>query len=119
MTTAYNNILNNAYFGYTPLAGVFAVLAVFISCLGLFGLASFTAERRTKEMEYARCSVVASPVGWYFMHGRLQKYGYRIDVNPMIFIGAALTAIIMSLLTISFQIIRAAISNPIKSLRSE
>jgi hypothetical protein len=70
-------------------------------------------------MEYARCWLVAPPVGWYFMHGWLQKYGYRIDVNPMIFIGAALTAIVMSLLTIRFQIIRAAISNPIKSLRFE
>jgi putative ABC transport system permease protein len=124
------------------LAGVFAVLAVFISCLGLFGLASFMAERRTKEIGIRKVLgatvsqlwmllsrdfasliliswLVASPVAWYFMHGWLQKYEYRIDVNPMIFFGAALIAIVISLLTISFQIIRAAVANPIKSLRSE
>jgi putative ABC transport system permease protein len=124
------------------LAGIFAVLAVFISCLGLFGLASFMAERRTKEIgirkvlgasvsqlwmllsrDFALLIViswlVASPVAWYFMHGWLQKYEYRIDVDPMIFIGAALIAIAISLLTISFQTIRAAVANPIKSLRSE
>jgi putative ABC transport system permease protein len=124
------------------LAGIFAVLAVFISCLGLFGLASFMAERRTKEIGIRKvlgASVsqlwvllsrdfalliliswfIASPVAWYFMHGWLQKYEYRIDVDPMIFFGAALITIVISLVTISFQIIRAAVANPIKSLRSE
>jgi putative ABC transport system permease protein len=124
------------------LAGIFAVLAVFISCLGLFGLASFMAERRTKEIGIRKVLgaslsqlwsllsrdfilliviswIVASPIAWYFMHGWLQKYEYRIDVNPMIFFGAALIAIVISLLTISFQILKAAVANPIKSLRSE
>ena len=63
--------------------------------------------------------LVASPVAWYFMHEWLQKYEYRIDVNPMIFIGAAVIAIVISLLTISFQTIKAAVANPISSLRSE
>lgn len=124
------------------LAGIFAVLAILISCLGLFGLASFMAERRTKEIGIRKVLgasvsqlwillssdfalliviswVVASPVSWFFMHGWLRKYEYRIDVNPMIFIGAALIAIAITLVTISFQTIKAALANPVKSLRSE
>lgn len=124
------------------LAGVFAVLAIFISCLGLFGLASFMAERRTKEIGIRKVLgasvsqlwmllsrdfalliviswVIATPLAWYVMHGWLQQYEYRISVSPVIFIGAAVIAVAITLITISFQIIKAAVANPIKSLRTE
>ena len=63
--------------------------------------------------------IIATPLAWYVMHGWLQKYEYRIDVSPMIFIGAAVIAVIIALTTISFQIIKAAVANPIRSLRME
>jgi predicted permease len=124
------------------LAGIFAVLAIFISCLGLFGLAAFVAEQRTKEIGVRKVlgatvmqvwvllskdfillvtisCVIASPVALYFLQGWLQKYDYRISIGPGVFIISALAAIIITLLTISFQAIKAAVANPVKSLRSE
>lgn len=124
------------------LAGVFAVLAIVISCLGLFGLAAFTAERRTKEIGIRKVlgatvgnltallskdflmlvgisCVVAFPVAWWAMHNWLSDYDYRIHISAWIFIAAAILAILIALITVSFQAIRAALSNPVKSLRSE
>ena len=124
------------------LAGIFAVLAIFISCLGLFGLASFMAERRTKEIGIRKVvgasvpqlwvllskdfvllviisCVIASPVAWLFMDNWLQKYDYHIDISPLVFIVGAVLAITITLATISFQAIKAALANPVKSLRSE
>ncbi|MCW3119884.1 MAG: hypothetical protein JWM28_3966 [Chitinophagaceae bacterium] len=124
------------------LAGIFAGLAIFISCLGLSGLAAYIAEQRTKEIGIRKvlgASVsqvwlllskdflvlviiscfVASPVALYFLQDWLHKYSYRITIGPGVFIVAAVMALIITLLTISFQAIKAAIANPVKSLRTE
>ena len=124
------------------LSTFFAVLAIFISCLGLFGLASFVAEQRTKEIGVRKVlgatvfmlwrmlskefvvlviisSLIAIPLAWYFLHEWLQKYEYRTDISGWIFLAAGLGALVITLLTVSFQAIKAAIANPVKSLRSE
>jgi len=124
------------------LSRVFALLAIIISCLGLFGLAAYTAERRTKEIGIRKVlgasvtgitrllskdflqlvfisAVVAFPLAWWAMHDWLQNYAYRITINWWVFILAGIVALIIALLTISFQSIRAAIANPVKSLRTE
>ena len=124
------------------LAGVFAGLAIFISCLGLFGLAAYVAEQRTKEIGVRKVlgasiaqvwlllskdfillvmisCVIASPIALYFLNGWLLKYDYRISVGPGVFVLSAVAAIAITLITISFQAIKAALMNPVKSLRSE
>jgi putative ABC transport system permease protein len=124
------------------LAAVFASLAIFISCLGLFGLAAYTAERRIKEIgirkvlgasvqglagllsgEFVRlvciACIVAFPVAWWMMHNWLQGYEYRIHISWWIFLAAGIIAILIAVITVSFQAIKAAIANPVESLRSE
>ncbi len=124
------------------LAGFFASLAILISCLGLFGLASFTAEQRTKEIgirkvlgatvynlwallskDFVRLVVVsflvAMPLAWYFMNQWLQRYEYRTTISWWIFAVAGSGALLVTLLTVSYQAIKAALANPVKSLRSE
>jgi ABC-type antimicrobial peptide transport system permease subunit len=124
------------------LSGIFAALAIFISCLGLLGLASFMAERRRKEIGVRKVlgatvsqlwillskefvllisisCLIASPIALYFLQGWLEKYEYHIKISPLIFIGGGALAIIITLITISFQAIKAAIANPVKSLRTE
>ncbi|MDB5089699.1 MAG: hypothetical protein JWR09_3693 [Mucilaginibacter sp.] len=124
------------------LAGVFAVLAIFISCLGLFGLAAFVAEQRTKEIGVRKVlgatvtqvwmllskdfillviisCVIASPIALYFLQKWLMKYDYRITIGPGVFIISAIAAIIITLLTISAQAIKAALANPVRSLKNE
>ena len=124
------------------IALVFSVLTIFIACLGLFGLATFIAEQRTKEigirkvlgasvkgivqmlskdfMKLVAISfVIAAPTAWYFMHKWLQDFAYRVNISWWIFVAAGLTALLIALLTVSFQAIRAAIMNPVKSLRTE
>jgi len=124
------------------LAGVFTGLAILISCLGLFGLASFMAEQRTKEIGVRKvlgasvvslwqllskdfvvlvliALLIASPLAWYFMDGWLQKYTYRTGLAWWIFVLAGVGALAITLLTVSFQAIKAALMNPVKSLRSE
>lgn len=124
------------------LSGVFSTLAIIISCLGLFGLAAYTAERRTKEIGIRKVlgatttalagllskdflqlvgisCLVAFPVAWYTMHNWLQTYAYRINISWWIFLIAGLLAIVIALLTVSFQAVKAAVANPVKSLRSE
>jgi putative ABC transport system permease protein len=121
---------------------VFAVLAIFISCLGLFGLATFVAEQRTKEIGIRKVlgasvanlwqllskdfvvlvaisCLIASPIAYYFMHNWLQKYTYRTDISWWIFAVAGGGALLITLLTVSFQAIKAAVANPVKSLRTE
>lgn len=124
------------------LASIFAVLAIFISCLGLFGLASFVAEQRTKEIGVRKvlgasvanlwrmlsrdfvvliliaCSV-AIPVAYYVLDNWLQKYKYHTEISWWIFVWSAIGALVITLLTVSFQAVRAALMNPVKSLRSE
>ncbi len=124
------------------LAGFFAVLAIFISCLGLFGMASFMAEQRTKEIGVRKvlgASVfnlwkllskefvvlvsvslaIAIPLSYYLMHNWLQGYQYRTSVTWWIFAAAGAGAMVITLLTVSFQAIKAALANPVRSLRSE
>jgi ABC-type antimicrobial peptide transport system permease subunit len=126
----------------SKLSRVFAALAIIISCLGLFGLAAYTAERRTKEIGVrkvlgasvaglagllskdflklvALSCLVAFPISWLVMNKWLQNYTYRIDISLGIFVAAGALAIIIALATVSFQAIKAAIANPVKSLRNE
>jgi putative ABC transport system permease protein len=123
-------------------ASFFAVLAVLISCLGLFGLTSFVAEQRKKEIgvrkvlgasiynlwqmlsrEFALLVIIscfiAIPLAWYYLNNWLQQYDYRTTISFWIFIFSGLGALIITLLTVSFQAIKAAIANPVKSLRTE
>ena len=120
----------------------FAILAIFISCLGLLGLASYSTIQRTKEIGIRKVMgatvssivnllsidflklvfisfVIAAPVAWYFMHQWLKDFAYRVNINWWIFLVAGVTAMLIALFTISFQAIKAAWSNPVKSLRSE
>jgi len=124
------------------LANYFAFLAIFISCLGLFGLAAFTAEQRIKEIGIRKvlgatttgivsmltkdflklvmiAIIVALPVAWYCMHQWLHSYEYRTDISWWIFVLAGLSALLIALVTISFQAIKAAVANPVKNLRTE
>jgi hypothetical protein len=124
------------------LATVFATLAIFISCLGLFGMASFVAEQRKKEigirkilgasvgnlwkllsMEFVilvciSC-LIGIPIAWNYLSNWLQTYEYRTDISIWVFVGASAGALLITLITVSFQTIRASIVNPINSLRSE
>jgi ABC-type antimicrobial peptide transport system permease subunit len=126
----------------SSLATFFAIFAVFISCLGLFGLASFTAEQRTKEIGVRKvlgASVInlwgllsrdfvilvfisffiAIPVAWYGMSKWLANYEYRTSISIWIFIATIVAALLITMVTVSFQAVRAALSNPVKSLRTE
>jgi putative ABC transport system permease protein len=121
---------------------LFAGLSIFISCLGLFGLATYMAETRIKEIgvrkvlgasigtitmllskDFLKLVVVAfliaSPVAWYFMHIWLQNYTYRVNIEWWVFAGAGILSVLVALITISYQAIKAAVANPVKSLRSE
>lgn len=120
----------------------FTIIAILISCLGLFGLAAFSAEQRTKEIGVRKVLgasipniiallskdflklvaisvVIASPVAWYVMNKWLQDFAYRIDISWTVFVITTATALFIALLTIGFQAMKAALSNPVKSLRTE
>ena len=124
------------------LSSCFAILAIFISCLGLFGMAMFMAEQRSKEIGVRKvlgASVlsvwrllskdfvvlvfislfIAIPIAYYFIHNWLQNYEYRTAISWWIFAATGIGALIITLLTVSFQAVKAAIVNPVDSLRSE
>ena len=124
------------------LSNYFAFLAIFISCLGLLGLVMFTAEQRTKEIGVRKvlgasvaglftllskeflqlvtiALLIASPLAWWAMNSWLKDYQYRTDISWWIFAVAGLLAVFIALATVSFQAIKAALANPIKSLRTE
>jgi hypothetical protein len=124
------------------LAAFFASLAIFISCLGLFGMASFMAEQRIKEIGVRKVLgasvfnlwrllskefvwliiislLIAGPLAYYFMNNWLQQYAYRSGISWWIFAAAGVGAILITLVTVSFQSIKAALMNPVNSLRSE
>jgi len=126
----------------SKLSRTFAILAIFISCLGLFALASYATERRTKEIGVRKVlgasitsittllskdflklvvlsCLLAFPLAWWVMHTWLQDYQYRITISWWIFPIAGMVAVLIAILTISFQSIKAAIANPVKSLRTE
>jgi len=124
------------------LSGVFAFLAIFISCLGLFGMASFMAEQRTKEIGVRKVLgasvwglwrllskdfvvlviislLIAIPIAWYYMSNWLLRYEYRTSMPWWIFVLSAAGAMVITLMTVSYQSIKAARSNPVKSIRTE
>jgi len=124
------------------LSGFFTVLAIFISCLGLFGLASFVAEQRTREIGVRKVlgatvfnlwnmlskdfvylvglsCLIAIPFAGWMLHQWLQQFSYRTNISPWIFVAAGGGAILITLLTVSYQSIKAALINPIRSLRTE
>jgi len=119
-----------------------AILTIFISCIGLFGLATLAAEKRTKEIGIRKvlgasvasiagtlsnsflklvliATVIAFPAAWWAINKWLQNYPYRIGVSIWIFVFAGLGVVLIALCTVSFQAIRAAVANPVKSLRTE
>jgi putative ABC transport system permease protein len=121
---------------------IFAAIAIFLGCLGLYGLASFMAIQRTKEVgirkvlgasiqsivylftrEFAVliaiALLIASPIAWFFMHRWLQDYAFRLPITWWIFVAGGLVSLAIALLTISFNALKAATANPVKSLRTE
>jgi len=124
------------------LSEYFSVLAIIISCLGLFGLVAFTAQKRQKEIGIRKvigasvnsitvmltkdflqlvliAVLIASPIAWYLMSQWLGGFAYRVDIGPVVFIIAIASVTLITILTVSFQAIKAALANPVKSLRSE
>jgi putative ABC transport system permease protein len=120
----------------------FSLLAIFIACLGLFGLAAYAAEQRTREIgirkvlgatiggiiallsrDFLRLVLVSAlisfPFAWWAMHHWLQDFAYRIEIGWQVFALAGVLSVAIALLTVSFQALRAALMNPVKSLRSE
>ncbi|HZY35700.1 MAG TPA: FtsX-like permease family protein, partial [Mucilaginibacter sp.] len=126
----------------SQIVGILAGLAIFISCLGLFGLASHSAEKRVKEIGVRKvlgasvqnitlmlsrnflalvllANLLAWPAAWFMVHHWLQGYAYRIDIQWWVFLVAAAGSVLIAFCTVSFQSIKAAMANPVKSLRSE
>jgi len=124
------------------LSNYFAFLGIFISCLGLLGLAMFTAEQRTKEIGIRKvlgasvsslftllskefillvviAMAIATPLAWWAMHNWLQGFAYKVPIEIWVFAVAGILAIIIALITVSFQAIKVAVANPVKSLRTE
>jgi len=121
---------------------VFAILAIIIGCLGLFGLSAYTASQRIKEIGIRKvlgasvqditkmlskdflklvliAIVIASPVAWWVMNKWLQDFAYRVNISLWVFVIAGLVAVVIAFITVSFQAIKAGIANPVKSLRTE
>ena len=119
-----------------------SMMAIFISCLGLFGISAFIIVQRTKEIGIRKvlgasvpsivrimvrefvvlvglATVIASPIAWYLMRRWLNDFASRIDMNIWIFLLAGLSAVVIALITVSYHTIRAALANPIDSLKSE
>ena len=137
--------LANLYKGEQMLGSIFnifAILAIFISCLGLYGLSAYMAEQRTREIGVRKvmgasvftivyllstgftrlifiAAAIAIPISWYAINSWLKSFAYRIDISWIIFVVAALTALLIAWLTVSYESIKAAIANPIRSLRAE
>ena len=137
--------LDNLYKGDQQMGSIFnlfAILAIFISCLGLYGLSAFMAEQRTKEIGVRKvlgasvfnivyllsgnftkliviAMVVAIPLSWFAISKWLDGFAYRIDIGWTVFLLASATALLIALLTVSYESVKAALTNPVKSLRSE
>jgi putative ABC transport system permease protein len=126
----------------STLLWIFTVMAIVVGCMGLFGLAAFSAEQRTKEIGIRKvlgasvmtivamlsknflrpvliASLIAFPIAWWMMNKWLEDFPYRVNISWWVFGIAAVAALVIALITVSFQTIKAAVSNPIKSLRTE
>ena len=124
------------------LMSLFCGMAILVTCLGLLGLMTFMVAQRTKEIGIRKvlgasvlnittllskdflklvliAIIIATPVAWYFMHDWLQDFAYRIHISWFVFVATAIVALLIALLTVSFQAIKAAVANPVKSLRTE
>jgi putative ABC transport system permease protein len=122
--------------------GIFSAMTIFVACLGLFGLATFTAEQRTKEIGIRKTlganvsqvvallsgyflklvlisCAIAFPLAWFAMNKWLQDFAYRVTISWWVFVAAGIGALFIALITVSFQAIKAALANPVKSLRTE
>jgi putative ABC transport system permease protein len=143
--TFLNDQVNKQYEADQRLSAIITYLtaiAVFICCLGLYGLAAFTAEQRTKEIGVRKVlgasvtnitallsrdflklvligNIIAWPIAHYGMNKWLEDFAYRIDISPWIFVLAGIAAFLIAVVTVSFQSVKAALANPVKSLRSE
>jgi len=138
---SYNDLYKSEHQS-SLLITLFSVIAIFISALGLLGLAAFAAERKVKEIGIRKvlgasvqnivgllsvdfvkmviiASIIAFPIAWWAMNKWLQDFAYRISLSWWIFAGAAGIALVIALITVSFQVIKAAVANPVNSLRSE
>jgi putative ABC transport system permease protein len=127
---------------FKNLFSYFTIIALIIACLGLFGLATFTAEQRTKEIGVRKvlgatvanivamlskdflklvaiAAVIAFPIAWFIMNKWLQDFSYRVNINWWVFVVSGIAAVVIALLTISYQAIKAGVANPVKSLRTE
>jgi len=137
--------LNNLYKGEQRMGrlfNVFAILAIFISCMGLYGLSAFMAEQRTKEIGVRKvlgasvfnvvyllstgftrliliAVVIAVPIAWFAINSWLKSFAYRVNADWLVFLTASLAALAIALLTVSYESIKAAVANPVKSLRTE
>src|SRR6185436_16424485 len=126
----------------SDLLWIFTVMAIIVGCMGLFGLAAFSAEQRTKELGIRKvlganafdivgllsknflilvtvASLIAFPLAWWAMNSWLKDFPYRVNISWWVFGIAIIAALAVALLTVSFQAIKAAIANPVKSLRTE
>jgi len=143
--TFLDDTFNNLYKGETRtgwLFDVFSLVAILISCLGLLGLATYTAQVRRREIgirkvlgasvfgivrlmatDFMKLVVIsiliASPIAWYYMHSWLQDFAYKTNIGWMVFALAGLAAVLIAALAISFQAIKSALANPVKSIRTE
>jgi putative ABC transport system permease protein len=143
--TFLDDRFNNSYESEQKIGlilSIFAGVTIFVACLGLFGLATFTAEQRTKEIGIRKvlgatvtsivsllskdflklviiAFIIATPVAWYMMNKWLQDFAYKTNISGWIFLLAAALAVTITILTVSFRAIRAAVVNPVDSLRSE
>ncbi len=141
LNEAYNETFK-AEMRLSTMLSWFSTFAIFIACLGLFGLVAFTAETRTKEIGIRKVLgasvsqivgllskdflklvlisiLIASPIAYYFMHKWLQDFAFRIEISWWIFALAGVLALLIALFTVSYQAIKAAVANPVKSLRTE
>ena len=141
MDETYGKMYNNEE-KLASLLWIFTIMAIFVGCMGLFGLAAFSAEQRTKEIGIRKvlgasvfnimgllsknfvklvliASVIAFPVAWWAMNNWLDDFPYRVTISWWIFAIAVVVALVIALITVSFQSIKAATTNPVKSLRTE
>jgi putative ABC transport system permease protein len=121
---------------------IFTIMAIFIGCMGLFGLAAFSAEQRIKEIGIRKVlgasvfsitallsknfvrlvlisSIIAFPIAWWAMNKWLEDFSYRIAISWWVFVVAGIAALLIALITVSFQAIKVAVANPVKNLRTE